>query len=276
MSIILYRSEAPRPQRPVLTGPVLFARYAFGPNRLGLCGPEDWRSLLELGSAAMGSAESEAPSGKRAHDIDRGLRDLAAGFEGAYPYLELIAESNNVADPLDVLVVDAYWIGNTLSDHVDPVLMTYSMGKRFKAQLPADTWKWLQDKPKAGARPTHAFHVFDVFPMVGSRRQGSVADALGLMDACRIRWGRVMEIAGDSLVVNTVPLELYGGKLALAKPKVQTVRRWLDGTGFVSDVNVGDVVSLHWDWACEVLTRSRLEALQRRTARQLALANQTL
>jgi hypothetical protein len=112
--------------------------------------------------------------------------------------------------------------------------------------------------------------------MIGSRRQGSVADALGLMDACRIRWGRVMEIAGDSLVVNAVPLELYGGKLALAKPKVQTVRRWLDGTGFVSDVNVGDVVSMHWDWACEVLTRSRLEALQRRTARQLELANQTL
>ena len=49
----------------------------------------------------------------RALEIDRGLRDLAAGFEGAYPYLELIAAANGIEDPLDTRVVDAYWIGNT-------------------------------------------------------------------------------------------------------------------------------------------------------------------
>ena len=262
--------------RPTPTGPVLFARYAFGPNRLGLCGPEDWRSLLELGAAALGSADDAGPSAKQALDIDRGLRDLAAGFEGAYPYLELIATANGIEDPLDLRVVDAYWIGNALSDHVDPVLMTKSIDARFKAQLPAETWKWLQTKPAAGARPTHAFHVFDVFPMVGTQRQGSVANAVGLMDTCRIRWGRVQEIGGDSLVVNAVPLGLVDGKLALVEPKAQKVRRWLDGSGFVADVEVGDVVSLHWDWACEVLDPARLEALQRRTLHQLELANQTI
>jgi len=41
-------------------------------------------------------------------------------------------------------------------------------------------------------------------------------------------------------------------------------------------VEVGDVVSLHWDWACEVLQGPRLEALQRRTLHQLELANQTI
>jgi Family of unknown function (DUF6390) len=270
-------SPSDRPNaRPSPTGPVLFARYAFGPNRLGLCGPEDWRSLLELGAAALGSAEVEGPSKKQALEIDRGLRDLAAGFEGAYPYLELIAAANGIEDPLDARVVDAYWIGNALSDRVDPVLMTKSIDARFKAQLPPETWKWLQTKPEAGARPTHAFHVFDVFPMVGTQRRGSVADAIGLMDTCRIRWGRVQQIGGDSLVVNAVPLGLSEGKLALAEPKVQNVRRWLDGTGFVADVAVGDVVSLHWDWACEVLDPVRLEALQRRTLHQLELANQTL
>jgi hypothetical protein len=54
------------------------------------------------------------------------------------------------------------------------------------------------------------------------------------------------------------------------------VRRWLDGAGFVADVVRGDVVSVHWDWACEVLSPRRLEALRRRTAHQIALANQTL
>jgi len=257
------------------SGPVLFARYAFGPNRLGLCGPEDWRSLLELGAAAS-SAEADGPSKTQAIEIDHGLRDLAAGFEGAYPYLELIAQAHGIEDPMDRRVVDAYWIGNALSDGVDPVLMTRSMDTRFRAQLLPEAWKWLQGKPEAGARPTHAFHVFDVFPRVGLMRGGAVTDAMGLMDACRIRWGRVLEVTGETLVVNTVPLELVDGKLALAEEKPGSVRRWLDGTGFVSDVAVGDVVSLHWDWACEVLSPARLDALQRRTVHQLSLANQTI
>lgn len=255
--------------RPTPTGPVLFARYAFGPNRLGLCGPEDWRSLLELG-AASGATRSQAL------EIDHGLRDLAAGFEGAYPYLELIASAHAIEDPMDLRVVDAYWIGNALSDGVDPVLMTRSMDARFRAQLLPEAWKWLEGKPEAGARPTHAFHVFDIFPRVGLMRGGAVTDAVGLMDSCRIRWGRVIEVSGESLVVNAVPLGLVDGKLALGEPKVQTVRRWLDGTGFVSDVEAGDVVSLHWDWACEVLSPARLDALQRRTMAQLELANQTI
>jgi hypothetical protein len=107
-------------------------------------------------------------------------------------------------------------------------------------------------------------------------RGGAVTDAMGLMDSCRIRWGRVLEVSGESLVVNAVPLELVEGKLALAESKPRSVRRWLDGAGFVSDVEVGDVVSLHWDWACEVLSASRLDALQRRTVHQLELANQTI
>jgi hypothetical protein len=262
------------------SGPVLFARYAFGPNRLGLCGPEDWRSLLELGAAGSGEAEgaqaAREPALPLRDEIDHGLRDLAAGFEGAYPYLELIAEAHGIEDPMDLRVVDAYWIGSTLSDAVDPVLMRRSIDSRFRPQLSPEAWKWLEGKPEAGARPTHAFHVFDVFPRVGLMRGGQVTDAVGLMDSCRIRWGRVLEVTGEQLVVNAVPLELAEGKLALAEPKAQTVRRWLDGTGFVSDVKVGDVVSLHWDWACEVLRPSRLEALQRRTVHQLQLANQTI
>ena len=58
-------------------------------------------------------------------------------------------------------------------------------------------------------------------------------------------------------------LGLVDGALALVEPKVQTVRRWLDGAGFVPDVEPGDIVSLHWDWACEVLSPSRLDALPR-------------
>lgn len=255
-------APAPVPVRhaPAPSGPVLFARYAFAPNHLGLCGPEDWQALLGYGSTGSD---------------DRALRELARGFEGAYPYLRLIAASAGIEDPLDRRVVEAYWIGSPLSDAVDPALMRRSLEERFRPRVDPHEWRHLAGKPAAGARPTHAFHVLDVFPRVGLMRGGTVDDALALMDACRIRWGRVIDVTGDRLVVRSVPLVQEGGTLVLGTPRVEQVQRWMDGAGFLDAVTPGDVVSLHWDWACERLGPERLRALVRRTERQLALTNRT-
>lgn len=130
---------------------------------------------------------------------------------------------------------------------------------------------------RAGAVPVHAFHVLDVFPRVGLMRGGQAIErAVQIMDSCRIRWGRVLERDGDWLVVSAVPLELVDGKLALAAPRVERIRGWRDGTGFVDGVEAGDVVSIHWDWACERLDDRRIRLLQAWTARELAIANETI
>src|SRR4029079_19764899 len=89
-----------------ISGPLLFARYAYGPNELGYCGPDAASELF-----------GEATSG---HADERTLRELAGQFEGAYPYLRLIAQANDLADPLDARVVEAYWLGNGLLDRVSP------------------------------------------------------------------------------------------------------------------------------------------------------------
>jgi hypothetical protein len=243
------------------SGPELFARYAFAPNHLGLCGPDDWRSLLELGTAG---------------GDDRGLRRLAAGFEGAYPYLELIARETGIADPLDQRVVEAYWLGTSLTAGVTPTALSASLVERFRSRVPDQEWPWLADKPRRGARAVHAFHVLDVFPRVGLLRGGSVADVVRVMDACRIRWGTVIEVGGASLVVSTMHLELRDGRLTLGAPRIEEVTRWLDGRGFVGEVTPGSVVSIHWDWACDRLSARQLRALIATTGRHLALANQTI
>ena len=80
------RADSVRREPP---GPVVFARYAYGPNRLGLCGPDDAEALF--GQTSRGSDERE-------------LRELALGFEGAYPYLELIARAKMFDE--DFIVVD--------------------------------------------------------------------------------------------------------------------------------------------------------------------------
>src|SRR4249919_2138534 len=97
------RAEARPAPIPTAPGPVRFARYAYGPNRLGYCGPDAADELL--GEATEGG------------DLRR-IRELARGFEGAWPYLELIARANGIADPLDGRVVEAYWLGNRLLDGV--------------------------------------------------------------------------------------------------------------------------------------------------------------
>jgi hypothetical protein len=118
--------------------------------------------------------------------------------------------------------------------------------------------------------------VLDVFPKLGLMRTGEIEHVLETMDRCRVRWGRVLERDGDRLVVSVVPLELAEGRLRLASPRIEQVRGWLDGAGFIDDVRAGDVVSIHWDWACERLDPRRLALLRRTTERELEIANRSI
>ena len=251
----------PGQRRTAPSGPVLFARYAYSPNRLGLCGPDDAESLF--GEATTGGD-------------DRELRRLAQGFEGAYPYLELIARSNGIADPLDARVVDAYWLGSPLLDRVTPGVFADSLRTRFRPRLRSATWRWLADAAPMGGMPVHAFHVLDVFPKVGLMRGEQADRVVETMDSCRVRWGRVLERIGDQLVVNVVPLRLVAGRLEIGPPEVRHVTAWRSGAGFIGDVTAGDVVSVHWDWACDVLSEEALERLVAWTQSQVVVANQTL
>jgi hypothetical protein len=252
---------APAPDRTRPSGPLLFARYAYGPNRLGLCGPDDAAALF--GEATSGGDE-------------RHVRELARGFEGAYPYLELIARSNGVADPLAAAVVEAYWLGGPLVEGVSANELGESLRTRFRPRLRQTTYEDLRAAAPAGAKPVHAFHVLDVFPKVGLMRSEQADRVVETMDRCRVRWGRVLERAGDELIVRAVPLHLRDEKLALGEPQVERVTAFRDGRGFIGDVAPGDVVSIHWDWACDVLDAATLDRLVATTRREIGVANRTI
>lgn len=254
-------TAAPPPTAVSPPGPVLFGRYAFGPNRLGYCGPDESRALLE--HAAAGTD-------------DRALRHLARGFDGAYPYLELIAATNGIADPLDPAVVEAYWVGNALTGAVRERGLHRSMEDRFRPRLPAGDWRWLEAAVAGGAHPVHAFHVLDVLPRVGLLRGGKVDDLLATMDACRIRWGRVESVLDSQLLVQSVSLKIADGRLRLAAPQPEVIERWQDRTGFVNDVQPGDAVAIHWGWACDRLTARQLRNLEGWTRRALRVTNRAL
>jgi hypothetical protein len=253
-------STSGTPRRPVaVPGPVLFARYAYPPNRLGLCGPADAPALHDA----------------RIAGADRELRNLARGFEGAYPYLRLIAAENDLPDPLDSRVVEAYWLGSDLTARVRPRAMHRDIDHRFRDRMTAKDWRWLEGAVAGGSRPIHAFHVLEIFPRAGLIR-GGAGPILETMDACRIRWGTLVSAHGDQLVVNAPRLELADGALRIGPARPETVTGWWDESGPLGGAEPGDPVSLHWGWACDRLAPGQLERLVRWTGAALAIANQAM
>jgi len=242
-------------------GALLFGRYAFPPNQLGYCGPPDHQALLDY---VAGGAN------------DKGLFELEKRFEGAYPYLLLIAQANGIADPFDERVVDDYWIGNTLLNKVKGGEFRESLQERFAPRMNARSFHWLTTKLESGARPHHNFHVFDVYVRGGLMRDERATIALDLMDSCRVSQGRVTGLDGDHLLVEREPLVLEAGKLALGAAVPTRVTRQHGGQGFVGAPEIGTWVSIHWNWACDVLDNGARQRLTKATARCIDLANETM
>ena len=240
-------------------GPLLFARYAYPPNALGLCGADSPRTLLEYGDA---------------HVSDAGLAELARTFDGAWPYLTLIAGANGIADPLDRRVVEAYWIGNELLDRVRPDELARHVDDRFRGRI-GRAGEHVFDAVAAGGVPHHCFHVFAVYPWLGLLRTGVVDQPLHILDQCRTTPAVVQSVDGESVDVLARRLlwDAETGALRLGDPATRTVRWQDDGLAFVARPHAGDHVSLHWDFVCDVLSPTAARALGRATRRALAAVN---
>jgi len=238
------------------SGLLLFIRYAFMPNHLGYCGGNDAEVLFE-----------HATDGRS----DNRLAPLLAKFSGALPYLRTIAAGSGIADPFDDRVVEAYWLGNDLLARVEAADLNRSLEERFGAQLTPALRVQLMRKAPQGAKPYHLFHVVDVYRHLESNEVGMAA-----MESCRISWGQVTAVEGAGLVVRRRPLVLRNQQLVLDDARIERVQRTVFDRGFVNDVAVGQWVSIHWGWACEILDERQRGDLDRWTSHHLRLANQTI
>jgi hypothetical protein len=238
-------------------GEIMFARYAYPPNELGYCGPDDPDGLMDIAA------------GRGSH-----LGARARAFTGAWVYLEIIASAAGIDDPLDPRVVEGYWVGNELLEQVDAAAFAAAARSQFATEIGAH-WAALDVPGPPRSVPHHGFQVFTVYPWVAllSRRD----TALHVLDRCRIRWGKVVSIAGDDAQVDCRPLTWDGHNLALGPERTETVRWAMAGRSLLGrPAMVGDWISLHWDWVCDRLTPSQLVQLRRRTDHQLDITNRAL
>ena len=243
------------------SGPLHFARFAYRPNELGYCGGDQAASLFQHVVA---------------RESDPELRRLCGEFEGALPYLQDLAASAGIADPLDARVVEAYWVGSPLLEASDPRILGADLAGRFKGRARRSEWTWLSAKPAAGAVPHHSFHVLEVFPRVGLMRGGPPTEILPTMERCLVRPARVVAVDDGHLQVEARPLVFEDGRLTFGLPRPERVRRQVAGAGFVDDVQPGDDIAIHWEWACDRLDPARRAALERAISRSLRLATETL
>jgi hypothetical protein len=241
-----------------VSGALTFARFAAPPNALGYCGGDDHDGLVGHLRAGLDGPD---------------LVNLCREFEGAWPYLRLIAAAGGGTDPLDPLdpaVVEAYWLGSPLLDRVPPAAFLADLDARFRPRMSRTEWPWLSEKPATGSRPHHSFHVLEVMPRIGMLRAGQVGAILPAMERCLIRPATIVRRDPTGLVVATRPLLIRDGQLEFGPALEETV----EGAG--DDLAPGDAVAVHWGWSCGRLDAGQLRRLEAVTADALRRANTTI
>lgn len=242
------------------SGSLLFAKYAYSPNKLGYCGPDDHRGIFDYCVAQQS---------------DRGLIELLKNFEGAFPYLKLIAKANKIKDPFDEKVVEAYWIGNNLLNNISVQDFYDSIKNRFGMKINQKNMKWLLTKPPAGTKPHHSFHVLDVYTKTGLIRSGVKTNVLETINNCLIMWGKVIHETYNMKHVTTIQIKYHqivikNNRLVFAKIRIKEV------VSPFFQPKVGDWVSFHWGTVCEVLDSRKLNNLRKWTVYHLDLSNKTM
>ncbi|MEW2480658.1 DUF6390 family protein [Mycobacterium sp. NPDC049093] len=240
------------PTQPLPAGYRLFARYAFPPNELGYCGP-----------AGPAVTPGEDTSEFASH---------AREFDGAWPYLQAIAEAVG-AGPLDAEVVRGYWVGGPLLGRVDPSILLDQLRAAFQGQVTGGLDTVSAAGTSAGTvLAHHSFHVFVVYPWVRFLDRDPDT-ALRVLQNCRIRWGTVTTVEDEHVVVESCPLVLDGSRLTLGEPVAERTRWSRDGKSLTNPPTPGDTVSAHWDWVCDTLTADETSALAYATRATLDLVN---
>jgi hypothetical protein len=174
---------------------------------------------------------------------------------------------------MDPAVVEAYWLGGSALDQVR-VASVSDAAETVSRHRTGPLFGSLREALGAGALPHHSFTVLCVYPWVRLLTDDRRApQAMIVLDRCRIRWGRVIDVEGDQVRAEFQPLTWDGRQLALGRPEIEYARRTIDGVGLPPSLSPGDWVTLHWDWVCDKITPAQRTTLERYTTRHLALVN---
>jgi hypothetical protein len=241
-------------------GILFHAKHAYMPNVLGYCGPEERGRILR-------GIETQAAG----DDLVTTLKE----FEAAYPFLKLIAR-NSGKEAFEYAVPEAYWIGNSLLERV-PASDFHGFAQRELKGMGNERTRSVLKGLRGPAIPHHSFYVMSTYAVAGRGNGPDLTNEASkkvaeLIDNCRISWGKVVQVGPEDLKVELKPLAIDDGRLALAKPVLRRVKYNPDVKPFGA-VGPGDVVSIHWNYACDVLTPKQTKNIEKYTDADIRLVN---
>lgn len=243
-----------------IRGVNLCSRFAYPPNSLSLCGPDKKNDLLHYSSLSL---------------PDKGTLEILSRFNTLYPYLVLIACENKLKDPFNLKVIEAYWLGNNLLNHISPKILAGHLVDKvgIKKSSSAKIFQGTMDKLDENSFPHHAFHVLNIYRRTGNL---TIPHIVETMDACIINAGKVIGIYPDYIKVKTNKLTVKGTSLTFS-PSVTRLLQWQGEKDILkSRIKMGDEVSYHWGYVCNMLTPAQKRGLIHFTSLALQSGNRNL
>jgi len=240
-----------------IDGVLRCARYAFMPNYFAYCGPDQNKKLFEYCSQNY---------------YEPTLNRILSEFEVMYPYLKLIAKENKIKDEFNPEVVEAYWLGNSLTESVNikNLYRHFTEDKNLKAKLKKSVVERVLGLLPQRTKPHHNFHVMNIWLRAGKL---NINHTLKSIDECRISWGKIKKINKSTVLVEYLPLIIKNDKIILGDTIEREVLTQFNNKGFVKDLNIGDMVTIHWGWVCEKINQEQLNNLKKYTLESLDVFN---
>lgn len=233
----------------MIDGVFMFAKYAFAPNLLNLCGPTEKNIFLEI----LMDYQT-----LRTEDLAGDLKNLSLQFKAAIPYLKLIASENGIKDIFDIRVVEAYWLGNVFLNNVRTNALYYNLEERFRKIISCKEWNLLKNSSEIKtAKPFHGNHVLNIYSRMDFN-SSNFDVVLNAINNCSINYGVVKNIITDKEIkgifhiaaIEYFPLE-FDDFIKLCVGGKKTENFYLSKG---EDVLVGDNVSLHWGYVCDKIS----------------------
>ncbi len=215
------------------------SRFSLPPNSLGYCGKNTAPARFK-----------ECIIEEKCESVAKELRQ----FIVLNPYLKTLAKISK-KPRFSYEVIESYWLGNDLltlakREHYELLLDNF-----IKQGVPDFFVAELQKKQPHQFIPNHLFQVLHVG--VG-RASGAVPFSIQTINNCMIRWGRVKKIQKEHINVALHSLREKKHGYMLTK-RVENVP--FDSL-LVANIQINDIVAVHWNMVIKVLNAREENNLQ--------------
>ena len=222
------------------------AQYSLKPHELKICGPKEYYRTLYDWIAGKNKTET------------RRIMEILKKRPVAYPYLKLIAASNEIENPFHPRVVEAYWIGNELLENV---------GQESFKKMIRDIAPNKAEKIEKKAFPHHNFHVLCVGSVTGN-----VSSRPSSLQLCCISWSKVEKVKENQITTCGPCLKKSNNEMVLEEESSKKQKLEYDKST-TEDLSRGDIVAHHWGKVCEKISNDQRTRLTKYTKKALKFRN---